>query len=198
MARKKKSPEPQTRSHKLPAAEFLPVEGLLPVDDWTFETRKLNEIAELLWLPESLPEAERNARIMRALEFYEELEPKGAAEGMLAAQMVGTHAAALDCLRRAAIQGQSFEGRDANLKHAHKLMALYKQQLAALDKHRGRGQQKVTVEHVHVHSGGQAILGNVERQEDGQGRAPPGVEHAPEAPLEPQEASESSEDRTES
>ena len=29
---------------------------------------------------------------------------------------------------------------------------------------RGKGQQKVTVEHVHVHPGGQAIVGTVERQ----------------------------------
>jgi hypothetical protein len=32
-----------------------------------------------------------------------------------------------------------------------------------LNGHRGKGQQKVTVEHVHVHSGGQAIVGTVER-----------------------------------
>ena len=31
----------------------------------------------------------------------------------------------------------------------------------ALNKHRGKGQQKVTVEHVHVHSGGQAVVGMV-------------------------------------
>jgi len=34
--------------------------------------------------------------------------------------------------------------------------------LEALNKHRGKGQQKVTVEHVHVHEGGQAVVGNVE------------------------------------
>jgi hypothetical protein len=33
-----------------------------------------------------------------------------------------------------------------------------------LNHHRGKGQQKVTVEHVHVHSGGQAIVGPVERR----------------------------------
>jgi hypothetical protein len=33
--------------------------------------------------------------------------------------------------------------------------------LDALNSHRGKGQQKVTVEHVHVHSGGQAIVGTV-------------------------------------
>lgn len=31
-----------------------------------------------------------------------------------------------------------------------------------LNRHRGKGQQKVTVEHVHVHSGGQAVVGVVE------------------------------------
>jgi hypothetical protein len=34
--------------------------------------------------------------------------------------------------------------------------------LEALNRHRGKGQQKVTVEHVHVHSGGQAVVGMVE------------------------------------
>jgi hypothetical protein len=33
--------------------------------------------------------------------------------------------------------------------------------LDALNRHRGKSQQKVTVEHVHVHSGGQAIVGAV-------------------------------------
>jgi hypothetical protein len=32
----------------------------------------------------------------------------------------------------------------------------------ALNRHRGKGQQKVTVEHVHIHSGGQAVVGVVE------------------------------------
>ena len=33
--------------------------------------------------------------------------------------------------------------------------------LEALNRHRGKGQQKVTVEHVHVHAGGQAVVGVV-------------------------------------
>ena len=103
-----------------------------------------------------------SARILRALDLYEDLKPDGSAEGMLAAQMVGTHSAALECLRRAALPDQTYVGRDMALKHAHKLMTLYTQQLVALDKHRGKGQQKVTVEHVHVHPGGQAVVGNVE------------------------------------
>jgi hypothetical protein len=40
--------------------------------------------------------------------------------------------------------------------------------LDALNKHRGKGQQKVTVEHVHVHAGGQAVVGTVERPGGGE------------------------------
>lgn len=143
-------------------ADTLPVRKLMPASEARVELRKIFEISELLWLPESLGEEEGNARIIRALDLYEELRPVGSAESMLAAQMVGTHSAALECLRRAAIPNQTHVGRDMALKHAQKLMALYTNQLAALDKHRGKGQQKVTVEHVHVHPGGQAVVGNLE------------------------------------
>jgi hypothetical protein len=97
-----------------------------------------------------------------ALQMMKGLAPRDEAEGLLVAQMVATHSAALDCLRRAILEGQSFEGRELNLKHGEKLMALYVRQQEALDKHRGHGQQKITVEHVNVHAGGQAIVGNVE------------------------------------
>ena len=48
-----------------------------------------------------------------------------------------------------------------NLNFATKLTRTYALHMEALDKHRGKGQQKVTVEHVHVHQGGQAIVGTV-------------------------------------
>src|SRR4030088_2918743 len=57
---------------------------------------------------------------------------------------------------------QTFEGRRENLSQANKLSRTYAVLLEALNRHRGKGQQKVTVEHVHVHSGGQAIVGAVE------------------------------------
>jgi hypothetical protein len=60
----------------------------------------------------------------------------------------------MECLPRAAIAEQTLDGRDTALKRALRLMKLYTQELAALHKHRGKGQQKVTVEHVHDHSGG--------------------------------------------
>jgi hypothetical protein len=50
------------------------------------------------------------------------------------------------------------------LTQANKLSRTYAVLLDALNRHRGKGQQKVTVEHVHVHSGGQAVVGMVEEQ----------------------------------
>jgi hypothetical protein len=89
------------------------------------------------------------------------IDARDPVEGMLAPQMIATHQAAMECLRRSALQEQTSEGRDLNLKNATRLMSLYERQMAALDKHRGRGQQNVTVKHVHVAEGGQAIVGNV-------------------------------------
>ena len=39
--------------------------------------------------------------------------------------------------------------------------------LDALNRHRGKGQQKVVVEHVHVHAGGQAVVGAIETPGEG-------------------------------
>lgn len=117
---------------------------------------------ESLWLPRSLSRKEREAAINAAIAALEGLAPRDEAEGLLAAQMVATHHAAMECYRRAMIEGQSFAARESSLKHAIRLTKAYTDQLAALDKHRGRGQQKITVEHVTVQSGGQAIVGSVQ------------------------------------
>ena len=161
----KKPIEVKVKKHKSAAHEIAPAAALqeaFEVSDDALRVQKVNEIGKLLWFHAEASEDAKRQRIVRAVELYESLEPADGAEGMLAMQMVGAHDAALECLKRAAISNQSFAGRDTALKHAQKLMALYVQQLAALDKRRGKGQQKVTVEYVNVEAGGQAIVGNVE------------------------------------
>ena len=106
-------------------------------------------------------------RLNRALAMLDELEPKTGAEAMLAAQMVAIHEAAMNCMARATLPGQTFEGRELNLKFSTKLTRAYAQHMATLEKSRRGGQQKVTVEHVHVHDGGQAIVGAVSGRADG-------------------------------
>src|SRR5262245_24539156 len=89
------------------------------------------------------------------------IKPGDELEGMIAAQLIAAHNAAMECYRRAMLGEQTFEGRRENLTQANKLSRTYAVLLDALNRHRGKGQQKVTVEHVHVHSGGQAVVGVV-------------------------------------
>lgn len=116
--------------HKMPPPE--PLADALGVTERARLALKLQEIAQLLWLPDSLESEEINSRLVRALELYESLALEDGGEAMLAQQMVGTHHAAMECLRRAALPNQTFEGRDMALKHAAKLMALYEKQHRAL------------------------------------------------------------------
>ncbi|MGK0437747.1 MAG: hypothetical protein ACJATK_000689 [Paracoccaceae bacterium] len=88
--------------------------------------------------------------------------PTDNVEGMLAAQMVAVHTMVMDCSQRAMLKSQTFDGKNMNLNQAVKLMRTYTTQMESLNKYRGKGQQKMTVEHVHVNEGGQAIIGNVE------------------------------------
>jgi hypothetical protein len=47
--------------------------------------------------------------------------PKDELEGMMAAQLIAGHNAAMECYRRAMIDDQTFEGRRENLNQANKL-----------------------------------------------------------------------------
>jgi hypothetical protein len=89
------------------------------------------------------------------------IAPKDELEGMMAAQLLAAHNAAMECYRRAMYSEQTFEGRRENLNQANKLSRSSALLLEALNRHRGKGQQKVTVEHVTVNAGGQAIVGAV-------------------------------------
>jgi hypothetical protein len=66
------------------------------------------------------------------------VQPRDELEGMLGAQMIATHNAAMECFRRAMIKEQSFEGRQQNLEFANKLVRFYTALLKALDQHRGK------------------------------------------------------------
>ena len=104
---------------------------------------------------------ETDEQYQAALAAMMGIAPRDEIEGMLAAQMVATHSAAMECYRRSMLDNQTFEGRRENLNQANKLVRSFATLMEALNRHRGKGQQRVTVEHVHVHEGGQAIVGNV-------------------------------------
>src|SRR3546814_7648230 len=57
------------------------------------------------------------------------------------------------------------------ISRANKMLGAFTKQVEALSALRGKTtQQKVTVKHVHVHEGGQAIVGNVTPGDGGRGR----------------------------
>ncbi len=89
------------------------------------------------------------------------ISPGDELEGMMAAQLLAAHNAVMECHRRAMLHEQTAQTRQENLSQANKLSRTYATLLETLQKYRGKGQQKVTVEHVHVHSGGRAVVGMV-------------------------------------
>lgn len=91
------------------------------------------------------------------------IEPRDELEGMLAVQMVGIHNLTMEMMNRASIQDQTVEGVNNNINRITKLSRTFVAQLEALDRHRNKGQQKMTVEHVHINKGGQAIIGNIDK-----------------------------------
>lgn len=144
------------------------------------------EIIPLLCHRENIPDEQLIAKHDAAIATLAEINPRDGKERMLAMQMIGCHEAAMECLHRAMLNGQTLKGRDVNLKHAEKLMATYTNLLDSLNKNRGKGQQKVTVEHVHVEAGGQAIVGNVDGRPSSESlqKAPRAIAHDPAQPVE--------------
>lgn len=134
---------------------------------------QLRLVSQALNVLGTLPKGEAaDGAIKATLDALAGINPRDELEGMLATQMVSVHDTTMECLRRAAHPDQTFAGRDMNLKHAAKLLQIYARQVEALDKHRGKGQQKITVEHVTVEAGGQAIVGSVQAGEQGK---PPAI-----------------------
>ena len=121
-----------------------------------------NQMISTLWLPESMTATEKDRRIAAAIKLLEGIQPDNELEGTLAVQMIATHEAAMECLRRAMAESTAHDGREQDLKYAAKLLGIFTQQLEALNRLRGKGQQKVTVEYVHVEAGAQAVVGNVD------------------------------------
>jgi hypothetical protein len=120
----------------------------------------VDQATSSLWLAHS-EEEQRDRQRSATVVALASIGPKDELEGMMAAQLVAAHNATMECYRRAMLPEQTSDGRSENLNQANKLSRSYVVLLDALNRHRGKGQQKVTVEHVRVHSGGQAVVGMV-------------------------------------
>lgn len=146
------------------------VKRMFGVDETgTLGTRLLGQVASVMDTlnGETLGSSEAND----AAALMEGIAPKDAVEGMLAIQMITAHGAAMRCLRIASQNGQNAYAIESNINLATKLMRTYTAQVEALNKYRSKGRQTMTVKHVQVHDGGQAIVGNVSRDERRRGQS---------------------------
>ena len=165
----------QLERHKALEFDFnLETNGLTPLFDntielglRTFETTGLinprNGIGLLKQIYLTSPKGDADWNQISAL--MHEIGPQDTIEGLLATQMTSAHNMAMYFASRAMLSEQSSEGIDMNINRATKLMRLFTQQLELLNKYRNKGQQQITVQHVNVSQGGQAIVGNVTKGE---------------------------------
>ena len=88
------------------------------------------------------------------------IKPRDQVEAMLAAQMAAVHMATMTFARRLA-HVDNIPQQDSAERTFNKLSRTFTTQMEALKRYRTGGEQKVTVQHVTVGEGGQAIVGNV-------------------------------------
>ena len=86
------------------------------------------------------------------------LEPQDALEGMLYSRLIVLQNQFMNYMGRCTNPDQTSAGIDMNINRATKLGRLFNETLEALNKHRRKGEQKVTVQHVNVSNGGQAVV----------------------------------------
>jgi hypothetical protein len=94
------------------------------------------------------------------LSLVKGVKPTDQVEAMLAAQMAAVHMATMTFARRLA-RVENIPQQDSAERAFNKLARTFAAQVEALKRYRTGGEQKVTVQHVTVNEGGQAIVGNV-------------------------------------
>lgn len=105
------------------------------------------------------------------LSVVADIQPKDHLEAMLATQMAAVHMATMTFSRRLA-SVETIPQQDSAERALNKLARTFATQMEALKKYRTGGEQKMTVEHVTVNEGGQAIVGNVSQGDRGRAQNP--------------------------
>ena len=99
-----------------------------------------------------------NDQMSRGMSLMHAVKPTNELELIFASQMGAVH----DMTMHAARQAKKADYMDNYLTYSNqvvKLSRVYMEQMAALQKMRGQGQQKIIVEKVNVESGGKAAIG---------------------------------------
>lgn len=103
--------------------------------------------------------------ITTGLAMVAAIKPQDELETLLAVQMTAVHMATMQQARRLA-KASTIPGIDSAERAMNKLARTFTTQIETLKRYRSGGEQRVTVQHVHVNEGGQAVVGHVEQKID--------------------------------
>jgi hypothetical protein len=153
---------PSTQEPDSPRPQFFPT---LATDDPELPGLLAVQAASTT-LPFGAKNEKFNTKFSKAV--TRSIGPRDGLEGLLAVQMVAAHNLAMHYLNLAA-QNQTVPGIELFTNSANRLLRTFAKQVEALKTYRTKGEQKVEVEHVHVHRGGQAVVGMVTTRGQDQG-----------------------------
>src|SRR5262249_54459345 len=104
-----------------------------------------------------------------AVGVMQAVKPRDEAEALLASQMAGIRLATMRAAQRLATS-QNIPQRDSAARTLNQCARTFVTQIEVLKKYRANGQQVVTVQHVNVGNGGQAIVGTTLQTGGGRGK----------------------------
>ena len=122
----------------------------------------LSQVASALHCPHG-DQTDQTKNVNFTLNAMSSLAPRDGLEAMICGQMVALHSQGMEYLRRAAWREQTNEWVDCNVNRAARLLRTFAALAETLRAKRTAGRQKILVKHVTVQSGGQAIVGTVNR-----------------------------------
>jgi hypothetical protein len=135
--------------------QMLVMEALATAD-WDFLHGIVDQLAKASRRGEDI--SEHGINFM--LSVIKGIEPRDQLETMLAAQMAAVHVASMSFARQFA-HVETLSQQDSAERAFNKLTRTFAMQMEALKRYRTGAEQKVTLQHVSVADGGQAIVGNV-------------------------------------
>jgi hypothetical protein len=116
---------------------------------------------------DALEEATMNA----ALAIIHSMQPQSELQALLAVQIIATGFSGLRLLRQSQ-QQMTEDFIDVYGNYAIKLLRLQNDMIQTFDRYRRGNKQTVEVRHVHIHSGGQGVVGIINPPDDREGGGP--------------------------
>lgn len=107
------------------------------------------------------PEKRTQENITALVSFYQDSDAQCSIQTMLLSQMLSVHTQTMKLMAKAN-EVNSITASEVMLAMANKFMRTFTTQVEAFEKFKRGGHQSIKVDHVHVHEGGQAIVGNVQ------------------------------------